>query len=78
MKKFLFIIGCILTFNFGFADQSITIVGGNSVSTPPIAVMNFANDTESINNVANIIANDLNVSGDVKAINIAESTFEFA
>ncbi|MBY0379739.1 MAG: hypothetical protein K2P99_05005 [Burkholderiales bacterium] len=74
MKKILFLVAFFVTFNVSFADQSITIIGGNSISTPPIAIMNFANDNESVNNVANIIANDLNVSGDVKAINVTEST----
>jgi len=57
-----------------YADQSITIVGGNNVATPPIAIINFTNDAESLNSAANIIANDLNITGETKAVNVSESS----
>ncbi|MFO0320430.1 MAG: hypothetical protein ACK5Z5_08545, partial [Neisseriaceae bacterium] len=68
MKKFLFICASIIGFSISNADQSITVVGGNNVSAPPIAIVNFSNDTPSVNNVANIINNDLNITGELKAI----------
>lgn len=70
MKKFLFLCASFITFNLAIADQDITIVGGKNVSAPPIAIMNFANDSGARNNIANIINNDLNITGDIKAITV--------
>ncbi len=71
MKKFIFVFFVfILNISNTFADQNIEIIGGNSIATPPIAVMNFTNDTSTTNNLANIIATDLNITGDIKAINV--------
>ena len=76
MKHFL-LITCISICNItiAHADQNIEIIGGNSVSTPPIAIMNFTNNKESgNNNIANIIATDFNITGDVKAVNVNDKS----
>jgi TolB protein len=74
MKKSLLLCVALLKITLSHADQNIEIIGGNNISTPPIAIMDFTNNDDSgNNNIANIIANDINVSGDIKAINISSN-----
>lgn len=74
MKRIIVLAISLIIAGISYADQSITIIGGNNVATPPIAILNFANDGNSVNNVANIIGNDLNITGETKAVNLSEST----
>jgi TolB protein len=48
------------------ADQNIEIVGGSGMGLPSIAVVNFESDISSDNNMTDIIASDLTITGEFK------------
>jgi TolB protein len=56
----------ILLSSFIYADQNIEIVGGG-YSLPKLAIINFTNDKLNNSSIANIISNDLNITGEFKA-----------
>lgn len=63
-KKFSFLISLIgVSFNI-YAIQNIEIIGGNNAGNPKIAVVNFTGDNPGESSVADIITNDLNVTGE--------------
>lgn len=51
------------TFN-AYADQNIEIVGGSAAGLPKIAIIKFENDTPGDNNLTDIVANDLSITGE--------------
>ena len=51
------------TFN-AHADQNIEIVGGNAAGLPKIAIVKFENDAPGDNNLTDVIANDLLITGE--------------
>lgn len=46
------------------ADQNIEIVGGSAAGLPKIAIIKFENDTPGDNNLTDVIANDLSITGE--------------
>lgn len=53
----------IISFNI-YADKNIKIVGGSRMGLPSVAVVNFESDTSGDNNITDIIANDLTITGE--------------
>lgn len=53
--------------SYAVADQSIDIIGGNNASVPKVAIVNFANDMNGESAVAEVIKNDLNITGEFVA-----------
>ncbi len=64
MFKKCFTLALILgTFNT-FADQEISITGGNSTSLPKISIVNFTHDDATNNSITSILKSDLEYTGE--------------
>jgi TolB protein len=62
--KLLTIISLLICCQLAPAEQNIQIIGGTNAGNPKIAVVNFDGDVSGENNVSDIVASDLNVTGE--------------
>lgn len=67
MRNFLYLsftISLGISSSYAVADQSIDIIGGNNASVPKVAIVNFTNDMSGESAVAEVIKDDLNITGE--------------